>query len=211
MKKLQKREKILLAVLLVIVVAVVPFVLFIFPAIQQNAEKESMLTELRAAQFDMETQLAAKPALESALAEMEENYEPGSALIPPVMKNYDIHYMISDICSKAGVTLDALSIGAYEAVESGAQDGQQQEQSAFLYHASLQFTVAGTFEQTMNVIDQLSERPYTVVTEFYIDMADPAQSSATSIRVELYAVSQPGDASLGEIAAQDMQNAEEAA
>ena len=115
MKKLQKREKVLLIVLLVILVAVVPFVLLIFPVMQQNTGKADTLAVLEVSRMEMETRLAAKPALETALAEIEERYAENEELIPPAMKNYDIHYLVSDICSKAGVTLDSLSIGEYEA------------------------------------------------------------------------------------------------
>lgn len=215
MKKLQKREKVLLVVLLVIVIAVVPFVLLIYPVMQDNAEKERSLAELEASRFEMETQLSVKPTLESALAELKQQYEENGALIPPVMKNYDIHYMVSDICNRAGVTLDSLSIGEYEAVETAgaAEDGQdgEQAQTAFLSHAALQFTVAGNFDQTMNVLEQLYELPYTVVTEFYIDLASPDQPSATSIQLELYAAAQPGDAALDAAAEQAQQEALDAA
>ena len=140
MKKLQKREKVLLIVLLVILVAVVPFVLLIFPVMQQNTGKADTLAVLEASRMEMETRLAAKPALETALAEIEERYAENEELIPPAMKNYDIHYLVSDICSKAGVTLDSLSIGEYEAAGGGTDGSQQpeQEQSAFLSRVVLQ-------------------------------------------------------------------------
>ncbi len=213
MKKLQKREKVLLIVLLVILVAVVPFVLLIFPVMQQNTGKADTLAVLEVSRMEMETRLAAKPALETALAEIEERYAENEELIPPAMKNYDIHYLVSDICSKAGVTLDSLSIGEYEAAGGGTDGSQQpeQEQSAFLSRVVLQFTATGNFEQTANVLEQLYELPYMVVTEFYIDMENPQLPSATSIQAELYAVAQPGDAALDAAATEAEQAAQDAA
>lgn len=213
MKKLQKREKVLLIVLLVILVAVVPFVLLIFPVMQQNTGKADTLAVLEVSRMEMETRLAAKPALETALAEIEERYAENEELIPPAMKNYDIHYLVSDICSKAGVTLDSLSIGEYEAAGDGTDGSQQpeQEQSAFLSRVVLQFTATGNFEQTANVLEQLYELPYMVVTEFYIDMENPQLPSATSIQAELYAVAQPGDAALDAAATEAEQAAQDAA
>ena len=52
--------------------------------------------------MEMETRLAAKPALETALAEIEERYAENEELIHR-NKTADIHYLVSDICSKAGV------------------------------------------------------------------------------------------------------------
>ena len=86
MKKLQKREKVLLIVLLVILVAVVPFVLLIFPGYAAKYRKADTLAVLEASRMEMETRLAAKPALETALAEIEERYAENEELIPPAMK-----------------------------------------------------------------------------------------------------------------------------
>ena len=71
--------------------------------------------------------------------------------------------------------MDSLSIGEYEAAGGGTDGSQQpeQEQSAFLSRVVLQFTATGNFEQTANVLEQLYELPYMVVTEFYIDMENP--------------------------------------
>lgn len=210
MKRLQKREKVLLIVLVVLLLTVLPFVLLIYPAMQQNQQKQVAYQDLQAARLEMETTLKTKPLLEETLAGLEQKYASAESAIPAQMKNYDIHYFVNDICTKAGVTLDALSIGDYEAVEPAAEDAQDSgsdntqddaqtggaqnnvQASALLSRAVLQLTVAGTFDQVMNVLDQFSDLEYTVVTDFYIDLADAAQQSATVITVELYSLPLPG-------------------
>ncbi|MEA4853933.1 MAG: type II secretion system protein GspM [Christensenella sp.] len=190
MKKLQKREKVLLMVLIILLIILLPFVFLIYPAMQSNNAKQLTYQDLRAAQTEMQTKLATKPALEENLKQLQKTYEENTALIPSPMKNYDIHYFISGLCTNAGVTLDSLSIGDYQSVQSETEGGQKKD--TLLYSSSLALSVSGTFDQSMALLNGLSGYPYVIVTDFYIDMTAPASPSVTTIKASLYAVPLPG-------------------
>ncbi len=208
MKQLQKREKVLLTILLLIAVTVLPIVFLVQPLVTDNASKQTIIQDLANQRMVIETAIAQKSVYESQLKELQDQFGKDALLIPDQMKNYDIHYFVNDICEEAGAVLVGLSIGDYTPLTQTDASGQNQQ--TLISKATLQLTLDCGFRQLLNVTDAFAAYAYTDVTGFYADLtASAAQSTAedgtvqaaaaatstaapTVLTVDLYAAAQPG-------------------
>jgi len=114
--KITPKDKVILIVFCSVLVLGLTGFFLLRPMIGNWREAQVALADVQAQKESMDNIILCKTAVLAAQNSEEENYVTLSAQMPPVMKTYDVHYLMIDIAKGASVKLNSLTIGNYTAV-----------------------------------------------------------------------------------------------
>lgn len=188
--KISARERVLLLIVTMLFFVIMPYFLVIKPMLEkgqlQLAEYEAVSEQAIA----MERDIAAIPTLEDEHRQLKETLKKKQNIIPPEEKTYGIHYMLTDLCREAGVTLDSLSIGEYQMIGRKEAEGTQEiPTSQYVSHVKLE--VKGTLPQMLDLAEKIKNAGrHLVLTEFVVPKIGESEQLNGSIGIALYSVQQ---------------------
>ncbi len=125
--KMTPKDKIILTVFCTVLVLALAGFFGLRPIIGNWRDAKAAQTNVQAQKEAMDHSILCKAAVMAAEDSEEEKYADLAAQMPPVMKTYDIHYLMVDLAKDAKVKLNSLSIGNYAAVnleDSGVAQAQ---------------------------------------------------------------------------------------
>jgi len=221
--KLQKREKVLLTILLLLAVILLPWFFLIQPQMEANQQKQTELSNLNIAGAGPVAVQYSLPELEAQLDEFQKKSEDSEPSIPNLMKTYDIHYFVEDVCNGTGVNINGLSVGEYSPVDISPafnDDGNvtANTDTSIVYVCRVNLQLNGSFSQLLSTVDAFADYGYIKVSQCGMDEIASGQPIGCTLGLDIYAVLRPGDPGFAEAqaaisaeAAQSLADAEQAA
>lgn len=204
--KLQKREKVLLIILIFIAMTLLPYYFIIRPISTENATKEETLSAITMDYDNMFLVLQAKPGYEERLQTLESELSENKELLPARMKTYDLHYLIEQSCEKNGVSLSGLNIGEYLSIGEEDAAAYDTAPSPVIQKSVLTLSLSGSFDEFLAFVDHVSAYPYILLTELNMDQG--TDTPRATIKLSVYAIVRPGEPDYATLIAQN-DNAEE--
>ncbi len=179
--KLQKKEKLLLFILGMLIVGVLPVYFITQNLITENNELKIELQELIAKEQEFYDKELMKPVLLENLQNLNKQIDELIKNIADISKSYDAHYALTDMAAKNNVQLRALAISdvtlydipgvsiATEPQEAG-EEGQIQEPLPTRKPSKMQVTinVTGNLSNILALTDDINRYSGNFILESFV-------------------------------------------
>lgn len=169
MKGLSNREKVLIAILLVVALFYGYYKFFLSNMLDVMSEKKSSIQTLQVQEQRIKEAPAIKEKLNSELNEVTVLYNASLLEIPKQYRNSEIAYQLKALCDANSTVLSSVSFGTGSIVSGNAGGDSGTEGvntvASNLYSVPVTLNVTGSYNAIMNLVDAIEKNTRTSQVE----------------------------------------------
>lgn len=207
LKKLSKREQVLVWVLICLMVFYVSFSFVLIPIYRQAAEKSDQISQLQLEKESVEQKLKSRPGLEESFQTIKKEYDKNQALFVDTLSNEELDKLITGLCLEQGLKPTSLGMtiikkeilpdvpAVTETPEVPLDDQAttsetevdatlpQEAEKSVISMTTAAVTVQGEYDKLQKLIDKVNQTSYVTiktVTFVFADTAEILPANATN-------------------------------